>query len=100
MSGAGAASAMMSAASSAAISATSMLSPCGKGRAWVNAHFTAGMRRSNDISLESTGVVREVLDVRQSLIRQQSKTARPSHLCQCRWDPVQNIHADPSRGKR
>jgi hypothetical protein len=35
--------------------ATSMLPPCGKDRSRVNAHFTAGMRRSNDISLESTG---------------------------------------------
>ncbi|UPT92085.1 hypothetical protein HAP41_0000014840 [Bradyrhizobium barranii subsp. apii] len=58
LSGAGTASAMsatIAGESLAAIGTTSMLPPCGKGLSRVNAHFTAGMRRSNDISLESTG---------------------------------------------
>src|SRR3954470_16532422 len=45
----------MTADSSAAINAVSVLPLCGKGRNRLNAHYTAGMRRSNDISLESTG---------------------------------------------
>ena len=85
---------MTAGCSSATFGATSMLPLCGKGRSRVNAHFTAGMRRSNDISLESTGSCprgTQLEAIADSPAMQ--KLPRSSHRCQCRWDQLQNIHA-------